>query len=333
MNYLFYIISNRGDFFDWLNRLHQSYSGLIIPGTSLHSVHGGFGDMVFQCLHRPWFDVWYNTYEMRKRIMTHSTLDYRSIELSFLLKNNISYAWKPFGWADYTAMQLNLAHTMDMDTKVLFEKETVYTTCDFHFKPEVLHLLKFLLPKLVEPFLNEYDKGKDHFLFNTGIFPNSEINTTFQLVFRQLKNGIDNPFLFDICCLLLLAFVFLWKAEISQRRGLNKQQQDISMAMNVVKQYLLADLSRFKGVDKYAQMVNMSISSFKNNFGHTFGTPPHKFWDNERLSQAMEMLLTTDEAVKNIATTFGYGNVHDFDRAFKLKFNETPTGFRKKYLE
>jgi len=265
--------------------------------------------------------------------MTHSTLDYRSIELSFLLKNKISYDWKPFGWASYEEMQLNLAHTMDMDAKVLFEKNTIYTTCDFHFKPEALHFLMLFIPELVEPFLNEYYNEKDHFLFNTEIFPSSEINTTFQLVFYQLKNGIRNQLLFDVSCLLLLAFVFLWKAEISQRRGLNKQQAATNAAMNIVKQYLLEDLSMFKGVDEYAQKINMSTSSFKNKFVGTFGVPPHKFWDNERLSQAMEMLLTTDEAVKNIATTFGYGNVHDFDRAFKHKFNETPTDFRKKHLE
>ena len=48
-----------------------------------------------------------------------------------------------------------------------------------------------------------------------------------------------------------------------------------------------------------------------------------------RLNRAAMLLVTTDKPIIEIASISGFNNLSNFNRAFKMHFNKTPSAYRK----
>lgn len=331
MEELFDLTSNTGAIITWRDRAPAVFSGLILPNAQLSSVNIGVGDMMFQHVHRPLFNTWKSDYQMHQNVMTHSRLDYASIELSMLVRNAISYQLKPFGHIRHREMELNLINSLSMDSKVKFEKDVLYSTLDVHYGTEALEILMKYIPELVSPFLNDHYAKRERLLFSNHIFSNRPIASMIQIFYYLIERPAYYPLLLDISGILLLALVFLWHAEVTQRRGLNDRQTEIRNSMNVVHQYLVNHSKLFEGIHSYAQMANMSDTAFKKNFVNEFGVTPFQLWEKERLHAAVDMLIGTDDLIKEIAYIVGFGDAQAMDKAFRKFFKETPSDFRNRY--
>ena len=62
------------------------------------------------------------------------------------------------------------------------------------------------------------------------------------------------------------------------------------------------------------------------------GCPIHQYIINHRLSIAVDLLLSTDYGISEIAQKSGFNSQISFIRAFKKQYHLTPTEFRKKTL-
>ncbi|KYG34370.1 AraC family transcriptional regulator [Alkalihalobacillus trypoxylicola] len=70
------------------------------------------------------------------------------------------------------------------------------------------------------------------------------------------------------------------------------------------------------------------LSKFiKNMTGKTF----KEILQDKRLSQAKNLLITSDVSISSIAEKIGYENISYFYRIFKEKYQDTPKQFRQKY--
>ena len=84
----------------------------------------------------------------------------------------------------------------------------------------------------------------------------------------------------------------------------------------------------------------LTLNDISNRFKISIYHLSHMFKDTTRMScidyiidfrllKASQLLLTTDEAILNIALEVGFNNISYFNRAFKKKFNTTPSAYRK----
>lgn len=82
-------------------------------------------------------------------------------------------------------------------------------------------------------------------------------------------------------------------------------------------------------LEQYAELSNRSLSAFKRDFQKTMHTTPGKWLLEKRLNHALQLLNNKDKSVSEVAFESGFENPSHFARAFKDRYNATPTALRK----
>jgi AraC-like DNA-binding protein len=101
--------------------------------------------------------------------------------------------------------------------------------------------------------------------------------------------------------------------------------------LNIVKaERIITDniSSFFPGVQYIANEVNMSSTKLKVIFKSVYGTSMLQYLIEKKMVLAMDMLLNSDEQIKNIAMATGHENGSKFSSNFKKQFGKLPSQVR-----
>ncbi len=106
-----------------------------------------------------------------------------------------------------------------------------------------------------------------------------------------------------------------------------KNRERILSIMSYMKEHYTECLT----LSDVAKSQNLSApylsSFFEKNTGKTFLT----FYNEIRLSHAIDALLSSDESIESIATSNGFSDPRSFVSLFKKKYNMLPSAFRKEH--
>lgn len=95
------------------------------------------------------------------------------------------------------------------------------------------------------------------------------------------------------------------------------------------KQLILGQVEhRELDVHKLADEVAMSYDNFRRRFKQQVGVSPNQFFLTAKIEKAKELLLFTDEEIKNIALQLGFTDPYYFSRVFKERTSVSPAHFR-----
>jgi AraC-like DNA-binding protein len=78
-----------------------------------------------------------------------------------------------------------------------------------------------------------------------------------------------------------------------------------------------------------ARLVRLSLSHFMRAFKESFGCAPHAFLIRRRMERAQVLMLTTDEALGQIALTCGLADQSHLTRLFQKWVGESPAAWRR----
>jgi AraC-like DNA-binding protein len=78
-----------------------------------------------------------------------------------------------------------------------------------------------------------------------------------------------------------------------------------------------------------ARLVRLSLSHFMRAFKESFGCAPHAFLIRRRMERAQGLMLTTDEALGQIALTCGLADQSHLTRLFQKWVGESPAAWRR----
>ena len=78
-------------------------------------------------------------------------------------------------------------------------------------------------------------------------------------------------------------------------------------------------------LEEIAFLCNMSLSTFKRIFKSKYNASPGKWFQDNRLLRAKEILKKGELTPSEIYFDIGYGNLSNFSIAFKNKFGISPT--------
>jgi AraC-like DNA-binding protein len=81
-------------------------------------------------------------------------------------------------------------------------------------------------------------------------------------------------------------------------------------------------------VDVLARRAELSRYHFLRTFERVTGVTPHQYLLRTRLREAAARLLTEEAKVLDIAFDSGFGDVSNFNRAFRAEFGAAPRVFR-----
>ena len=117
--------------------------------------------------------------------------------------------------------------------------------------------------------------------------------------------------------------------KVSQKgRASDRNERIFKKAMS----YILMNFTKNPGLSEIAEHLGYSPCYFSRHFHELCGVSYKEYMRKLRLNHAKRLLLSGDMSVAEVATNSGYATLQVFLADFKKVYGETPTAFRKRYL-
>ena len=100
--------------------------------------------------------------------------------------------------------------------------------------------------------------------------------------------------------------------------------------VRLVVEYIRANLDRAFNLCDLSNLVNVSPRQFLRLFSNTFGTTPHRYLVNERVTKGRE-LISKGQALVEIAAELGFANQSHFCGVFRKVTGMSPGRFRQEH--
>lgn len=138
--------------------------------------------------------------------------------------------------------------------------------------------------------------------------------------------GIDFASIARIKLHELLHYIFAQKTLSGIASHLKSMVDENSAHLqNIVEQNFTLPLD----LDEFAEMCNMSLSTFKRKFKDAYGTAPGIWLIEKRITLSKKLLKKTNMTVAEVAVACGFNSPSYFVRAFKKYTHNSPLQFRK----
>jgi AraC-like DNA-binding protein len=82
------------------------------------------------------------------------------------------------------------------------------------------------------------------------------------------------------------------------------------------------------GLAEFANLTNLSLSSFKREFKKNYNETPASYIRNRKLEKAAELLVLSEERITDIAFDCGFNDLANFSHLFSEKHNCSPSRYR-----
>jgi AraC-like DNA-binding protein len=96
-----------------------------------------------------------------------------------------------------------------------------------------------------------------------------------------------------------------------------------------VRTFIDAHLAESIRVSHLSSLARSSPSYFSSAFKRTFGASPHAYLMTRRISMAVELMLSSDAPLSEIAINCGFADQAHFSRQFRRTVGDTPSTWRR----
>ena len=131
---------------------------------------------------------------------------------------------------------------------------------------------------------------------------------------------------------LLLELIYMISKGSKNRFSGNLKTNNFLAVEKAIK-YIKENLSEPLDLQTVADYVNVSPIYFHNRFKTSVGKTLHEFIEDERLKSAVNLLVTTDMTLAEIAYICGFSSQSYFSFVFKRKMKTTPRRYIQKLNE
>lgn len=152
----------------------------------------------------------------------------------------------------------------------------------------------------------------------------------FNKMIKYYNSGIENDEI-KLQSLILELIHLLIKTANQQTLmyQLSNNYNVIEQAIEYIKNNLSSDLS----LETLSNQASFSAVHFHNFFKKATGTTLHKYVEEQRIKKAINLLLTTNMTLTEIAFECGFSSQTYFSFAFKRKTNLTPRDYVKQAIK
>lgn len=130
--------------------------------------------------------------------------------------------------------------------------------------------------------------------------------------------------------LLLLYLKRISNLEISQKKT-NSSSVPANQSSAWIKQYLDNNFTKDVNLDVLAEKFYLNKYTIIHNFRKFYGTTPINYRLDRQFKEALFLLETTENTVRQISESLGFSSYNYFTQCFQKRFHMTPTEYRKKY--
>lgn len=197
-------------------------------------------------------------------------------------------------------------------------------TCEVyavHLYPDILKELyknefpNFIKDNTIKPYIRKIEKRSviTHFIQSLDFYFENPNLVTDDLLKLKIKELILLLLQTDNAENIITLFSHLF----------NPRQADL---FEIVEAHLYSSIS----IVELARLTGRSLSTFKRDFEAQFSDTPANFNREKKLEKAFELLQSTELSVSEICYEVGFQDTSHFTKAFKQKYNQSPSEYRKK---
>lgn len=321
---------NRWEDFIWGQEVPQSYQGILLCGSEPHVLTGDFGSMLFQHAAAPKYNIWLSDYDLASSRTFTARLDFVTTELSMVISNNLFCQLLPVGQIDLRETQFNITHAPFMENRVRLNGLEHYTTFDIHFQLSYFEKLSFKYPDEILPFLDKIGPGRHATFYDRSPYATSMMLMLAREILRVLSQQLTDRFKLDLLVeLLCIEAITCFKKPRSSSQLILARERDM---IRHITSFILSDTSYILTIDELARKAGMNSKKLKYLFKKENGTGIYRYWLYHRLEQSRELLIRDPRLTLNeVAHIFGFSDAHSFSKAFRKRYNTSPSDFRKRY--
>jgi AraC-like DNA-binding protein len=108
---------------------------------------------------------------------------------------------------------------------------------------------------------------------------------------------------------------------------------EIENKIRQAKLMIIENMNKTISQEAIAKYLNMSYSLYRKKFKEYTGVSPAQYQIQMRINKAKDLILTSDQPIKEIALNLGFESIDYFYRLFKMKTGFTPANFREKDIK
>lgn len=148
--------------------------------------------------------------------------------------------------------------------------------------------------------------------------------TLAEMVAREVEIPTRPTMMLDGLLSAMLADVFALSNEVSEHSGGLSPRQT-----SMVKRHICDAFPRRVTVAELAQLCGLSESWFSRAFRQSTGESPQRWMARHRLEMAMDLMLTTDHGLAEIADATGFADQAHLTRLFRASQGLPPSQWRR----
>lgn len=168
-------------------------------------------------------------------------------------------------------------------------------------------------------------------MYNTSLdIKTHDQNNYFYNKFKEIKRKWTNK---DYGFLLeTKAMIYSLFAELMREQNLNKYPAGHYSIINKAQKYINTNINNpYFSIDELVSYSEVSDTYFRKIFKDFYGTTPVKYITNLRITNAKELLVSTNMPINKIAEQTGFINLYYFSNTFKSIVGESPLNYRKSH--
>jgi AraC-like DNA-binding protein len=320
-----YLNNNSESIVEFQNGMPVTYSGPLLKGSNVLYFAKDTFQLIIQEIVTELYTVRLNVFRFLETLTLDSVSRKKGIHSRTLLKGNLHHKVKGTGRINLREGEFTMLWSESANCSCRFEKNTEYRTLDIFYSPQLLQQLANFFPEL------KYLKRERHpkQLVNNPCFITPIMHDIILQILECPFSETTRPFYFDLKVREYL-YVMLEHTYDRAPSRYRFTPYETSCIINAHK-LLLEDLSK-KPLSLRMLSKAAAINEFKLKVGfrQLFGLSVFDYLQEARMEKAKELLLTTDEPLKNICILTGYPRMTNFITAFRKRFGYTPGSLRRK---
>lgn len=292
----------------------------ILPRSIVYSATGPPGIFLFQQIDYPEYSFWISHYFMSRRNKVTGIFPGPSLELHFILQNDLLYRLKGFDWQRLRETQYNLLSVPEINNEVYFDAKN-YVTFDVHPRLPLLRGLAGAHSGLRD-FLRRATRKRYEQYFAPNQYATPKMLYLIKTALEYLKDGGRPVKSLDDIVRGLIA------QSVTNSGGHLKPPVnffDVEKIYTAEKQ-LIRHMDDPDILEKQIRLSYIYPAKFREGFRQIFGTSPHWYLHRERMETARQLLESgSGFRIRDVAERVGYSNPNSFSTAYKKYFGSAPS--------
>lgn len=296
-----------------------------IAGAVVHAATTEDFICMIQEIQTKTYTVWFNVTFCKKDLTFIIKREGALALMKISLMNDLRWYFDGIGELLIKEHHFNMVFLPQFEGKTFGQKGIQYMSMDLTYSGGTVDKIMTLF-KSLEPFLTKMGTHKPVALLNASRPINREIRETIDHILKyKYQDRLVSVYTHHQVSHMFFLLFQENDTPVSPENVFNHHIGGVYLVRDAIEK----NKKHMPKISDLAAISGMSATKLKADFKKVFDLPIKEYWNKFRMEFAQEQLKERKKSIKNIAHELGFSSSSNFSAAFKLKYGQTPSDWRK----